>query len=729
MPTAYEPMALRARSHVRPMVGKRRPLLIEASDGHPYVIKVARTPEHGRLLVNEFLAAHLLSALGISVPPSATIHVTEQFLNDHRSRTAALDQVEAGLYCGSQYPFSCTTVIDCLPPQLAARVANLDQFWKMSVIDHWTAHLGPRRAIFVRAEEHGNTGLPGQYVALMIGGSGMFGGGSWTLSAEPHVSPYFKDLLEDASRAEALQAVVENVLGLSEDDLRAIWMKTPAAWYMDDQKAYEDLLQALLDRRCRLPQMFAPDRFRSLSSLNVTASPPLDAEDSKTTEETPQSALTFATFRTCNGSGRILTGKVSAPATRTRTFFVAAILLAGLLGGLWLAFRMQTPRPLSPKQYAAYKKAQSDLENLQPEAARNGLKDLVQQVTGFVGAYLSLAEADTLLFEDSKQAGLLAEAGDALEDARRWGAVSGDLLLPEARLSLAKGQPEQCVMQLSPTAPNSPSDDLHRTLSSCHAAAGQWPQALNEANVAIRINPSEWKNHNAYAKALVRTNQLAKAAFEYGQVLKQHPSNANILSNLGAVYLQLGRYGEATDTLTRSLDLAPSYQAYSNLAVLYYRIGHCALAEPLFKRAWELRHQGMLMEYLAEAERCEGAEDQAVVDFVQAVGILEKEQHSVKTDEGQALLALAYVRVGRLSEAEEEITRSAKNRRRDLVLYASAILNLASNRVSDALQSLDAAIRAGYPLTNVSMDRSWRGLEHDSRYRALVRQKTGASTR
>src|SRR5260370_15056195 len=76
-------MPLTAIRHVRKMRGGAQSHLLEADDGHWYVVKFRNNPQHRRILVNESLAATLLEYLKIAAPATAVIHVTPQFLTAH----------------------------------------------------------------------------------------------------------------------------------------------------------------------------------------------------------------------------------------------------------------------------------------------------------------------------------------------------------------------------------------------------------------------------------------------------------------------------------------------------------------------------------------------------------------------------------------------------------------------------------------------------------------------
>src|SRR5471032_2373041 len=79
----FFPMPLTAVRHVRKMRGGAQAHLLEADDGHWYVVKFRNNPQHRRILVNESLAATLLEYLKIATPKTALILVTAEFLTAH----------------------------------------------------------------------------------------------------------------------------------------------------------------------------------------------------------------------------------------------------------------------------------------------------------------------------------------------------------------------------------------------------------------------------------------------------------------------------------------------------------------------------------------------------------------------------------------------------------------------------------------------------------------------
>ena len=61
-------MPVNARHFIRKMRGGAQAHLLEADDGHYYIVKFPNNPQHRRILVNEWIAGEILSHLQISAP-------------------------------------------------------------------------------------------------------------------------------------------------------------------------------------------------------------------------------------------------------------------------------------------------------------------------------------------------------------------------------------------------------------------------------------------------------------------------------------------------------------------------------------------------------------------------------------------------------------------------------------------------------------------------------------
>src|SRR5258707_11065474 len=101
-------MRIDARRLIRKRRGGAQAHLIEASDGHCYVVKFSNNPQHRRILVNEWIAATFLDYLGVATPQVAMVELTGAFLHAHPDVYVQLGRehsaVPAGWHFGSRFP-------------------------------------------------------------------------------------------------------------------------------------------------------------------------------------------------------------------------------------------------------------------------------------------------------------------------------------------------------------------------------------------------------------------------------------------------------------------------------------------------------------------------------------------------------------------------------------------------------------------------------------------------
>ena len=99
---------------------------IEAADGHFYVVKFLNNPQHRRILVNEWISAVFLRYLQISVPATAIVNLSPEFLAANTGAYVQLGskrvEIEPGWHFGSAYPGDpARTAV----PQLIAAIEQL----------------------------------------------------------------------------------------------------------------------------------------------------------------------------------------------------------------------------------------------------------------------------------------------------------------------------------------------------------------------------------------------------------------------------------------------------------------------------------------------------------------------------------------------------------------------------------------------------------------------------
>jgi hypothetical protein len=275
-------MPLTAVRHVRKMRGGAQSHLLEADDGHHYVVKFRNNPQHRRILVNEWISAVFLDYLKISSPAPALVRLTPGFLAENPEVSLTLGTrkvtVEPGWHFGSRYPGhpERTAVYDFLPDALLGQVVNLDDFRAILVFDKWVGNADGRQSVFFRAiVESAAARRPG-FVTSMIDHGFAFDGPSWDFSDSPLQGLYARRLVYEPVRSlNDFQPWLDQVIHFPEEVLDCALKSVPPEWVEGEEDALERLLETLIERRRRVPDLIRAARDCRVSPFpNWTAQAP-----------------------------------------------------------------------------------------------------------------------------------------------------------------------------------------------------------------------------------------------------------------------------------------------------------------------------------------------------------------------------------------------------------------------------------------------------------------------
>jgi hypothetical protein len=256
-------MPLTAVRHIRKMRGGAQSHLLQADDGHSYVVKFRNNPQHRRILVNELISSVLLDYLKISAPETAVLHVTPEFLAEnpevHLTLGAQRLDVEPGWHFGSRFPGdpALTAIYDFLPDALLPSIVNLEDFRGILVFDKWAGNADGRQSIFYRANVRVGRGAPRPgFVARMIDHGFVFEGPNWDFSDSPLQGLYARRIVYDRVRSlDDFQPWLEQAMHFPEEVMDQAWKRIPPDWIAGEEDALERLLDRLYNRRMRLPQL------------------------------------------------------------------------------------------------------------------------------------------------------------------------------------------------------------------------------------------------------------------------------------------------------------------------------------------------------------------------------------------------------------------------------------------------------------------------------------------
>jgi len=253
-----------ARTFVRKMRGGAQSHLIEASDGHHYVVKFQNNPQHRRILINEWLSTRVFEQLRIQTPPIAFVEVTPEFLaaspEVHMQLGSRRIEVEPGWHFGSRYPGhpDRLAVYDLLPENMLREVHNGQDFLASFVADRWLGNVDGRQAIFLRTqlgELCGTEERPLRKVTLaqMIDQGFAFNGPHWDFPDSALQGLYFRHVVyESVTSLDCFEPWLSQIRNFPVEILNDAICQLPPAWVDGDRAELDRLIEKLLKRQTRV---------------------------------------------------------------------------------------------------------------------------------------------------------------------------------------------------------------------------------------------------------------------------------------------------------------------------------------------------------------------------------------------------------------------------------------------------------------------------------------------
>jgi hypothetical protein len=246
------------------MRGGAQAHLIEASDGHFYVVKFRNNPQHRRILVNEWVASTLLEYLQLSTAGTAIIDVPSAFLEANPDIRLQLGNrtipAEPGWHFGSRYPGNPArlAVYDFLPDLLLTKVANLSEYAGMLAFDQWTSNADARQTVFYRAQVMAvNSPKPqAGFVASFVDHGYIFGGPEWAFHDSPLRGLYHRPVVYQSVKGwQQFEPWLERIRYFPEEIIDRALRSLPPGWVEDDTELLEKLLERLLRRGPRVASL------------------------------------------------------------------------------------------------------------------------------------------------------------------------------------------------------------------------------------------------------------------------------------------------------------------------------------------------------------------------------------------------------------------------------------------------------------------------------------------
>jgi hypothetical protein len=275
-------MLVQATRLVRKMRGGAQAHLLECDDGCFYVVKFRNNPQHRRILINEWIASVFLNYLQISTPEVAFVNLPAEFLESNPDIYIQLGSrhlaVESGWHYGSRYPGDPAKIMvyDFLPDALLGKVVNAAEFLGVLAFDKWMSNADARQTIFFRARlrqlsRQANGPLPGNpfaeqapragFVAHMMDHGYVFDGPHWKFADSPLQGLYFRpSVYQKVTGWEDFQPWLDRVLYFPEEVVDSAQKQLPPEWVAEDAEALQSMLEKLMTRRRRVPDLISDSR-------------------------------------------------------------------------------------------------------------------------------------------------------------------------------------------------------------------------------------------------------------------------------------------------------------------------------------------------------------------------------------------------------------------------------------------------------------------------------------
>ena len=239
-----------AVQHIRRMRGGSQAHLLRASDSNFYVVKFQNTPQHNRVLANEYLGSRLGSLLGLPMPEVHPIDVPESLIV--KTPGLCLDSAglsipcKPGLALASHFvaDYFHHRIFDYLPESMFAKVINGQDFARVLVFDKWTANCDGRQAVFAKPDKER------LYRAFFIDQGHCFNGGAWTFSDLALQGVYYRNHVYQT--VTGWQSFEPTISGVERFDISDLWKAAeglPPQWYEHDSEGLMGLINALHERR------------------------------------------------------------------------------------------------------------------------------------------------------------------------------------------------------------------------------------------------------------------------------------------------------------------------------------------------------------------------------------------------------------------------------------------------------------------------------------------------
>jgi serine/threonine-protein kinase len=382
----------------------------------------------------------------------------------------------------------------------------------------------------------------------------------------------------------------------------------------------------------------------------------------------------------------------------------------------------------APAAYESYLKGLSYLQRYDKpgnlDTAIQLLEAAVKSDPRFALAYARLGEAQWEKHRFQPDPALLDKA---LANGKRASEINGQLApvhVTLGRIHLGTGKYDLAVQEFQRALElDANSAEAYQQISRAYEYLGRAADAEGALNKAIALRPDYWDVYNSLGSFYYRQRDYTKASQAFRKVIELTPDNSAAFSNLGVILNRMGDEAGARRMYEKSIELSPTYNAYNNLAGLYYNAGEWGKAADAYEKSLRLNDRdyrpwiGVGMTYHAAGNR-----EKSRPAFARALQMAQAEAtRNPNSADLKADVAVLCARLERPGEAQAGISSALALAPADSsILYQAGLVHLLIGHNDRALEYLRSSLAHGYSKDRMRRDPDLLVLKNEPAFRALI---------
>jgi len=361
-----------------------------------------------------------------------------------------------------------------------------------------------------------------------------------------------------------------------------------------------------------------------------------------------------------------------------------------------------------------------------PDSAIGLFEQTVKADPDFALGFSGLADAYWAKYRLDRNSQWLDEAE---ANCRRAAALNNNLpavYVTLARVHDGKGQYNLALQEIEQALKLEPHDpDALLGAATVYASMGRSGDAESTYKKALALRPDYWGGFYEMGAFYYRQRRYVDATAAFQHALEITPDNAIVHAVLGGMLQLSGENVEAEKHLKRSIELQPSYAAYTNLGSLYYRERRWEESAAMTQKALHMNaHDWRAWSNLGLAYEWMHRDKEADAAFRNQLTRLE-EVATINSNDAdlQAELGALYAKFQMIDKAKQRIEAALAlaPENPNVLATAGEAYEILGDR-SRALTLVEQALTKGYTLAELENDPGKREILRDPRFQEFAQQ-------